>query len=99
MKEINSEKEFDLVGSCVVKFGAKWCGPCKQVTEQLEKLEQEFDNMRFISVDIDSIPNLARDYQIRSLPTTLIFQNSKEVKRIVGKTLIDSLRKTLRDFT
>ena len=98
MNEITNENNFNIFdGFFAVKFGAKWCQPCKQVDVQLEKLEKEFENVKFLSLDIDNIPKLAQKYQVKSLPTIILFKNGREVKRIVGKPLLDSLRKTIRE--
>jgi len=100
MREIKVENKFDVSsGITVVKFGAEWCAPCKKLAVYLDKLENEFINYKFISVDIDNIPNLAKQYQIRSLPTIIIFKNGNKEKTIVGLPLIDSLRKTLREYS
>jgi len=99
MREIENQDKFNIESGLVaVKFGAAWCGPCKKLEPQLEKMEKEFSNIEFISVDIDNISYLAKQYQIRSLPTLVLFKNGKEVKRVIGLPLLDSLRKTLRDF-
>jgi len=100
MREVETQDKFNIEsGLVVVKFGAAWCGPCKKLEPQLEKMEKEFTNIEFISVDIDNISSLAKQYQVRSLPTLILFKNGKEIKRVPGLPLLDSLRKTLRDFS
>jgi len=63
-------------------FSAKWCGPCKQFKPIMQKLSNEGFDIQFI--DGDENPKLANQYGVRSIPTTVIEQESKEVKRIIG---------------
>ena len=72
-KEI--EKDFILVD-----FYADWCGPCKMMGQVLE----EMDNINVLKVNVDSYPNIAREYKVMSIPTLIIFKNSLEVKKNVG---------------
>lgn len=98
MHNVNSESELRLEsGVCAVKFSATWCGPCKRMEPTVEKLESEFQSARFISVDIDEVPSAAKKYKIRSLPTLLILKDGQEINRVTGLSLIEPLRKMLRD--
>lgn len=100
MQQILNENDLNIVfGFVAVKFGAIWCSPCKKLEPIMDKLEKEFSNVKFVSVDIDDIPNLAKQYQIRSLPTIILFKNGREMKKIQGLPLTDSLRKTIREFS
>lgn len=64
----------------VVDFYADWCGPCKVVSPALEALSREREGeVKFVKVDIDRDPNLARAYRIASIPAVLLFDGG-EVK-------------------
>jgi len=63
-------------------FSAKWCAPCKQFKPIMEKLSNEGYDIQFI--DGDENPSMANEYDVRSVPTTVIQENSVEVKRIIG---------------
>ena len=63
-------------------FSAKWCGPCKQFKPIMQKLSNEGYDIQFI--DGDENPSMANEYDVRSVPTTVIQENSVEVKRIIG---------------
>lgn len=85
-------------GIVVVDFFAEWCSPCKQLAPFLNKKEEEFPSVKFFKVDTDENDSLTSLYQIRSLPTVIIFKNGKEEERIVGfsSAVIDnSIRKVL----
>ncbi|MEA5360405.1 thioredoxin [Amycolatopsis sp., V23-08] len=69
----------------LVDFWATWCGPCKKVTPVLEEIEAEQDGtVSFVKLNVDDNPDTARDYQVMSLPTLILFQGGKPVKHIVG---------------
>ena len=69
----------------LVDFWATWCGPCKMVAPVLEEIAAEHgDKLTVAKVDIDQNPATARDYQVMSIPTLLVFQDGKPVKQIVG---------------
>jgi len=74
-------------------FSATWCGPCKQFKPIMQELSNEGYNIEFI--DGDENRDLAIEYNIRSIPTTVIEQDGKEVNRLVGvkskEEMIDEL--------
>ena len=87
MKILNEEnfKEFISQERSVVTFSAAWCGPCKAYTPVLEKVEQEKEyNNRVAKVDVDESSNIAAEYGIRSVPTTIVFSNGSVVEKKVG---------------
>lgn len=78
----------------VVEFWASWSGRCKQVSGFLPDLVAEHgDRLDFAAVNVDEAPQLVADYDIRSLPTFLVFKHGEVVKSIVGpkpQTMISS---------
>ena len=85
-------------GVVVVDFFAEWCGPCKQLAPYLTKKEEELPWVKFFKVDTEENDILTSLYQIRSLPTVVIFKNGIEQERVVGfsSTVIEnSIRKVL----
>jgi thioredoxin 1 len=63
-------------------FSATWCGPCKQFKPILEEIKSEGYQVEFI--DVDSLSDLADEYNVRSVPTVVIEQAGKEIDRFVG---------------
>jgi thioredoxin 1 len=69
----------------LVDFWATWCGPCKMVAPVLEEIAAEHsDKLTVAKLDIDANPAIARQYQIMSVPTMMLFQGGEPVKQIVG---------------
>ena len=69
----------------LVDFWAEWCGPCKMVAPVLEEIAGEHgEKLQVVKLNIDENPNVARDYQIMSIPTMAVFQGGQMVKSIVG---------------
>ncbi|HEY9313609.1 thioredoxin [Williamsia sp.] len=69
----------------LVDFWATWCGPCKMVAPVLEEIAGENSaKITVAKVDVDQNPNVARDFQIMSIPTMILFEDGKPTKTIVG---------------
>ena len=69
----------------LVDFWAEWCGPCKMVAPVLEEIAAEHgDKLTIAKLNIDENPQIARDYQVMSIPTMTVFQGGKPVKSIIG---------------
>jgi thioredoxin 1 len=83
----------------LVDFWAEWCGPCRLVGPLLEEIGQEHgDKLRVVKVNIDENPNVARDYQIMSIPTMSVFKGGEIVKTIIGAKPKAALLRDLADF-
>jgi thioredoxin 1 len=72
-------------GVTLVDFYADWCGPCKMITPHLETAAKELQGKAsIIKIDVDRSQQVASKYQVTSIPTLILFNNGKEVDRIVG---------------
>ena len=85
----------------VADYTATWCGPCRLVSPLIDRLAEEYKGKaKVVKIDIDQNPHNAKKYNIRSIPSVLIFQNGEIVEQFVGKapyeTFSNALEKHLR---
>ena len=89
-KEIKmlNNKNFKLVlrkGLVLVDFWAPWCMPCKMVAPTLNEIaEENSKDITIAKLNVDQHKDLAQKYSIRNIPTMILFQDGREVKRIMG---------------
>ena len=98
MEIIHLEKEEDFkelikTDKILVDFFATWCGPCKMLGPVLEKAESD---IKVIKVDTDEFEDLSRDYGVMSIPTLVLLENGKEIKRNIGFIDKNNLEKFLK---
>jgi len=72
-------------GVVLLKFGAPWCGPCKEVDVELDKLKAaNGDKLTVVRVNVDDEPGLAEDYSVSAIPALFLFKDGKQVKDWLG---------------
>lgn len=99
-----TENSFDeiIVNSeipVIVDFWAPWCGPCKMMGPNFEKSAKNFPlKALFAKVNTENEQNLGARFGIRSIPTILVFKNSKEVHRVSGALDENSINSLAKKF-
>ena len=90
---INSEKPV------LVDFFAEWCGPCKTMAPILKVVKTQLqDNATIIKIDVDKNPEVASIYQIRSVPTLIMFKKGKVVWKQSGVVPTQELIKLFNKY-
>ena len=66
-------------------FWATWCNPCQMVSPIIEKIASEYENkVSVIKINIDNDREIAEKFNVQSIPTVILFQDSNEVLRKIG---------------
>jgi len=72
-------------GIALVDFWAEWCMPCKMMAPILNEVADEVsEGVKVCKLNVDEAKQMATNFNVRSIPTIIVFKNGKEVKRIVG---------------
>ncbi|HEX2501869.1 MAG TPA: thioredoxin [Methylomirabilota bacterium] len=80
----------------VVDFWAEWCGPCKAIAPTLEELAAEYaGRVTIAKVNVDDHPGLAARFQVRSIPTLLIFKGGQVIDQVIGAVPKAQIKKRL----
>lgn len=76
------EQEQPLV---LIEFAAAWCGPCQTLVPVIEEIKTHFDGgLKILKIDIDENQMITQKFQIRSVPTMILFAQGKQVWRKAG---------------
>ena len=82
----------------LVDFTATWCGPCKALAPKLDALAGEYEGRaRVVKVDIDQSRKTAMSYNVRSVPTLLLFKNGQVTGQLIGNVGKDKLASLVDD--
>lgn len=74
----------DQPGATLVDFWAPWCGPCRVLTPVLEEINDERDDIRIVSVNVDENQQTAAQFEVMSIPTMVLFKDGAMVGKMVG---------------
>ena len=75
---LNSDK------TVLIDFYADWCGPCKMFSPIVEAVAADNEDIKVVKVNVDDAQDLAIQYQVMSIPTTVVIKEGQEVNRAVG---------------
>jgi thioredoxin 1 len=88
LKILDNNSNFEEILSnnkiVIVDFFADWCGPCQMFSKILEDFAKENQDIFCIKINVDNFSNISQKYNIRSLPTILVFKNKDLISSNVG---------------
>ncbi|HJR26375.1 MAG TPA: thioredoxin [Acidimicrobiales bacterium] len=83
----------------LVDFWAEWCGPCKMIAPILDEISQEHaGKLKIAKLNVDDNPDIARRFDVMSIPTLIVFQDGQPAKRMVGAKGKGQLLQELSEF-
>jgi thioredoxin 1 len=83
----------------LVDFWADWCGPCKMIAPVLEELAEEHpDKIQIAKLDVDANLDVARRFEVMSIPTLILFKEGRPQLRLVGAKGKGQLLQELQAF-
>ena len=97
----NQQLETELASGELVmlKFGAKWCGPCRMVDQELGALAEKQPQLKIIPVDVDTNQGLVRQYKVQGIPNMVLVRNNEILARQVGYMSADELSSWIDAFS
>lgn len=85
-------KEDIKSGRVLIDFYADWCGPCRMLSKQLEKYQEEITEVTVIKINVDTEPDLAQEFGVRSIPTLVYMEEGEVVDKTTGLKQINELK-------
>lgn len=94
-----SEEVLNFKDVSIVEFTGKWCSPCKEMAKTLAKLESSYNGQtKFSTLDIWENKKTATLYNIKSIPTTIIFEKGRPRNQLNGNVSTYKIRKAIDEL-
>ena len=92
----------DIIASddtVLIDFSADWCGPCKMLTPILKQVKDEMGaTIKIVKIDVDKNQKLAAKYQVRGVPTMILFKKGKQLWRQSGVLQKDEIIRIVKSY-
>jgi len=75
----------------VLQFSASWCMPCKTLSKTIEDNQDKLQQVQRLYIDLDANQELATEYNVRSVPTLILFEDGQESRRTIGSKSIEQI--------
>jgi thioredoxin 1 len=108
MKKVNAAEFREIAQNhpyVVVKFGANWCGPCRQLSPIIKLVEPSFPQIEFLEIDVDHELDLAVEFEVNGLPNIVFVSHGEtlkdsngEIKRLIGIQSVNVLTKAFESL-
>jgi len=91
-----NQEVLEAEGLVLVDFGATWCAPCKKQLPILEKFAEHNSHVKVVKVDIDNSPDISNKYNIKSVPSLILFERGVQVGKKVGLSSLNQLNELIK---
>lgn len=95
---ITKEDDIELNDLSALYFYASWMPYHKKVLSMIDKIEEKYKNIKFQAIDVDFFKNQCLRFNIKSIPSIVIFNNDKEIKRINGIVLTSAFKSVFNEI-
>lgn len=83
-KEIYENEVLKSDKTVLIDFYATWCGPCRMVSPIVDEIAEEHPEYLVCKVNVDEVPELAREYRVMSIPMLVVLKDGEVVDSVVG---------------
>lgn len=83
----------------LVDFYANWCKPCNDLSPRLDEVAKKEKDVKFVKIDIDDATDLKFEYDIKAVPTMIIFKDGKEVDRHMGPLEVNEIIEWIKEIS
>ena len=89
MVKMINQNDFDAEvmqakGLVVVDMYADWCGPCKMMAPVMDSLSEDYDDVKFLKINVDNNPDVAAKFGVQSIPNFVFIKDGQKVDQVVG---------------
>ena len=95
VEDSNFESEVLQSDYALVDFWAEWCRPCKALMPTIEKIASDFPNISVVKINIDENPNTPAKYNVRSIPTLILYKNGQVQEQLVGNIPYEKIKECI----
>nr|AFK36929.1 unknown [Lotus japonicus] len=82
--QLHFNEHKDSSALLVIDFSASWCGPCRFIEPAIHAMAEKFSDVVFNKIDVDELPDVAKEFEVQAMPTFVLVKRGKEVARVIG---------------
>lgn len=95
-KDTFQKEVLDEKGTVLVNFEAEWCGPCSALNMKLEDVKKKMKNVKFVSIDVDTNPELVEEFKLKGVPTLVVYKDGVKGEEKLGNLPQDEVERLIK---